>query len=252
MGLLGDTRQNVPQETDTEKVETGEIDMNDIDDNEIDSYIMSEQEATNKDSLWMKVNAQYLKELQEKEEKAKRDQEEGKPEKKKRKPSNKKGKGPQGGPCNSSGEAVQKMLQEKKMSSKLNYDVLKNLTGDLVPDLVPVIGNSPSATQTKRERLDSTSDGPSEERAPKVVKTEKAPRVATVVRRGKNVKPVLEAAPATPAPPAVAAEDQDEAEDFEEEVEDEQPEGSMSLSQLLNKHRGDDDCYGEDYDYDEY
>lgn len=63
MGLLGDTRQNTSNETET-VVETGEIDLNDIDDNEIDSYIMSEQEATNKDSLWMKVNAEYLKDLQ--------------------------------------------------------------------------------------------------------------------------------------------------------------------------------------------
>lgn len=40
----------------------GEIDLSGIDDDEIDSYIMSEQEAQYKDSLWMKINATYLKE----------------------------------------------------------------------------------------------------------------------------------------------------------------------------------------------
>lgn len=62
MGLLENTREK-PVE-DTEVQQTGEIDLDDIDDNEIDSYIMSEQEALNKDSLWMKVNAEYIKELQ--------------------------------------------------------------------------------------------------------------------------------------------------------------------------------------------
>lgn len=40
----------------------GEIDLADIDDDEIESYIMSEREAQYKDSLWMKINATYLKE----------------------------------------------------------------------------------------------------------------------------------------------------------------------------------------------
>jgi hypothetical protein len=40
----------------------GEIDLSGIDDDEIDSYIMSEREAQYKDSLWMKINAAYLKE----------------------------------------------------------------------------------------------------------------------------------------------------------------------------------------------
>jgi transcription factor IIIB subunit 2 len=41
---------------------SGEIDLTGIDDDEIDSYIMSEQETQYKDSLWMKINATYLKE----------------------------------------------------------------------------------------------------------------------------------------------------------------------------------------------
>ena len=34
------------------------------------------------------------------------------------------------------GEAVEKMLQEKKISSKINYDILRNLTDSLPSSLV--------------------------------------------------------------------------------------------------------------------
>lgn len=257
MGLLEVSRPNDTEES--EEVQTGEIDLDDIDDDEIDSYIMSEQEALNKDSLWMRVNADYLKELKEKEEKAKRDQEEGKPEKKKRKPSNKKRKDGQAGSSNTAGEAVQKMLQEKKMSSKLNYDVLKNLTVDLHSDLVPVTNSSPIVS--KRERTNSTSENPDEtdtvvEPPPKVIKKEKAPRVATVHRRGKKFEasglPLMPALPLTPviSAPALEADDADDFEDME--VEEEPSSHEQSLSQMLSQHRGDDDSYGDGYDYDEY
>lgn len=60
-----------------------------------------------------------------KEEKLAKEKEEGKPEKKKRRFQRKKANI---GPSNSAGEAIEKMLQEKKISSKINYDVLKSLT----------------------------------------------------------------------------------------------------------------------------
>lgn len=64
MGLansLDDCSSIQPQ---SESIEdgNGEIDLTDIDDDEIDSYIMSEREAQYKDSLWMKINATFLKE----------------------------------------------------------------------------------------------------------------------------------------------------------------------------------------------
>jgi hypothetical protein len=64
MGLansLDDCSSIQPQSESTEDG-NGEIDLNGIDDDEIDSYIMSEQEAQYKDSLWMKINATFLKE----------------------------------------------------------------------------------------------------------------------------------------------------------------------------------------------
>lgn len=66
----------------------------------------------------------YLYVFTEKEERLAKEKEEGKPEKKKRKVTKRKS---QIGPSNSAGEAIEKMLQEKKISSKINYDVLKSL-----------------------------------------------------------------------------------------------------------------------------
>ncbi|KYN08285.1 Transcription factor IIIB 90 kDa subunit [Cyphomyrmex costatus] len=99
-----------------------EICTNDIDDEELDSYILSEKESQSKSALWNKVNADYLVQQKEKEEKRLKEKEEGKPEKKRRR-TTKKCKMP----ANTAGEAIEKMLQEKKISSKINYEVLKNL-----------------------------------------------------------------------------------------------------------------------------
>jgi len=52
-----------------------------------------------------------------------KDRLEGKPEKKKRKAQRKKNTAP----CSTAGEAIEKMLKEKKLSQKINYDVLKQL-----------------------------------------------------------------------------------------------------------------------------
>lgn len=100
-----------------------EIYTNDIDDEELDSYILSEKESQSKSALWNKVNADYLVQQKEKEEKRLKEKEEGKPEKKRRRTTSKKHKMP----ANTAGEAIEKMLQEKKISSKINYEVLKNL-----------------------------------------------------------------------------------------------------------------------------
>ncbi|KAG8227788.1 hypothetical protein J437_LFUL006422, partial [Ladona fulva] len=62
----------------------GELDLEGIDDEEIESYIVSEREALSKEDIWMKINAEYLKEQKEKEERLAKERE-GKPEKKKRK-----------------------------------------------------------------------------------------------------------------------------------------------------------------------
>lgn len=101
-----------------------ELHLSDLDDEEINGYIMTENEAKYKLDMWKKLNAEYLAELQQREERLAKEKEEGKPEKKKRRAPRKR----HIGPSNTAGEAIEKMLQEKKISNKINYDILKALT----------------------------------------------------------------------------------------------------------------------------
>lgn len=73
------------------------------------------------------VNTSFLIPVQVKAEKLRKEREEGKPEKKKRRHVRRKPLGP----TNSAGEAIEKILQEKKISSKINYDVLKSLNASI-------------------------------------------------------------------------------------------------------------------------
>src|ERR1044071_8458761 len=107
-----------------QQTDSGELDLEGLDDDEINGYIMTEDESKYKDEMWNKLNADYLKEAKAKEERLAREKEEGKPEKKKRRVSRKKNIGP----SNTAGEAIEKMLQEKKISTKINYEILKTLT----------------------------------------------------------------------------------------------------------------------------
>ncbi|XP_045460497.1 transcription factor IIIB 90 kDa subunit [Harmonia axyridis] len=148
MGLaksLDDT-SNAPQ---AEAVESLEIDLNfdDIDDDEIDSYIMSENEYLRKNGLWNMRNAKYLEEQKEKEERKKEEKEEGK------KKNKKKTKKTTTAAC-SAKEAIEKILQEKKISSKINYDVLKCLSAESTTKNKNSTSPEPSP---KRSRLSSVS-----------------------------------------------------------------------------------------------
>lgn len=106
-----------------ENVSFEEIPTSDIDDEELDSYILSEKETRYRSAVWNKLNADYLVQQKEKEEKRLKEKEEGKPEKKRRRTTSRKNKTP----ANTVGEAIEKMLQEKKISTKINYEVLKSL-----------------------------------------------------------------------------------------------------------------------------
>ncbi|XP_054726188.1 transcription factor IIIB 90 kDa subunit [Anastrepha obliqua] len=100
-----------------------DLDLEGLDDEEINNYILTHEEAEYKNNMWNALNAEYLKEMREKEERLAKEREEGKPEKKKRRPRRK-----AIGPSTTAGEAIEKMLQEKKISNKINYDILRTLT----------------------------------------------------------------------------------------------------------------------------
>ncbi|XP_047467706.1 transcription factor IIIB 90 kDa subunit-like [Mugil cephalus] len=104
--------------------DTGELDLSGIDDNEIELYLLNDKEVKIKTALWMAENSDYLKEQKEKEAKIEKEKELGiYKEKKSRGPARKRP------PINAStaDEAIEKMLEQKKISSKINYDVLKDL-----------------------------------------------------------------------------------------------------------------------------
>lgn len=98
--------------------------------------ILSKDEIKTKAKLWLTANKDWLKEQKMKEDQRKKEREESgkpgdghvinKPKKTRiRKPKNT-------APVANPQEAIERMLQEKKLSSKINYDVLKNLNKDLV------------------------------------------------------------------------------------------------------------------------
>ncbi|KAF5294970.1 hypothetical protein FQR65_LT10613 [Abscondita terminalis] len=124
MGLVNSLEDVVNAPTSTHLVAVN-LTFDDVDDEELDAYIMTDDEVKHKNGLWLEENASYLELLKEKEEKIAKEKEEGKPEKRKRRVVRKK---QQVGPASSAGEAIEKMLQEKKVSSKINYEVLKSLT----------------------------------------------------------------------------------------------------------------------------
>lgn len=122
----------------------GQLDENlsnleDVDDDEINGYILTEEEARMKSENWKLIHAEYLKEQKEKEERLAKEREKGKPERKRRKVVKKKNIGP----SNTAGEAIEKMLQEKKISTKINYDILKALTAAKPDEPVTKVESDP-------------------------------------------------------------------------------------------------------------
>uniref|UniRef100_A0A3B4WFS6 Transcription factor IIIB 90 kDa subunit n=1 Tax=Seriola lalandi dorsalis TaxID=1841481 RepID=A0A3B4WFS6_SERLL len=111
------------QTPDNDQSDSGELDLDGIDDQEIDKYILNDKEVQVKTELWMKQNEEYLKEQREKEERIQKEKEQGVYREKKKKKCKKK----EQIEALTAGEAIEKMLEKKKISSKINYDVLRDL-----------------------------------------------------------------------------------------------------------------------------
>ncbi|KAF6022744.1 BRF1 [Bugula neritina] len=92
-------------------------------------FILTDEEVKTKEKVWMALNGEFLKEQEEKA-KRKAEEEAAKPPKVRRKRRKLNINAP------TAGEAMEKMLQEKKLSSKIDYEVLKNLTSGSPTDLV--------------------------------------------------------------------------------------------------------------------
>ncbi|XP_078145988.1 transcription factor IIIB 90 kDa subunit isoform X2 [Centroberyx gerrardi] len=163
-----------------EQPESGELDLDGIDDQEINKYILNENEVQIKTSLWMKQNEEYLREQKEKEERITKEKEQG-TYKEKPKKSNKKREPIQ---ASTAGEAIEKMLEQKRISSKINYDVLRDLNSR---------GGSGSSSPTRL-----TSDPPAgRKRLNRRKKTNKTNQdlAATASIMGKRLRPLISSTP---------------------------------------------------------
>uniref|UniRef100_A0A674CS51 Transcription factor IIIB 90 kDa subunit n=1 Tax=Salmo trutta TaxID=8032 RepID=A0A674CS51_SALTR len=114
---IGEEKEN------DEDAENGELDLSGIDDDEIELYLLNDREVKIKTELWLKQNEDYLKEQKEKEARIAKEKELGIYKDKKPKSSKKRA------PIHAStaDEAIEKMLEQKKISTKINYDILKEL-----------------------------------------------------------------------------------------------------------------------------
>ena len=119
------------QEPVKEIEESDELDLNGIDDSEIDGYIMTDKEIEFKTQMWHRINAEYLKEQAEKAERERKEAEEAEKEgreiKKKPRRTKKQKLETKPGGHSTAIEAIEKIVAEKKISTKINYDVLKSL-----------------------------------------------------------------------------------------------------------------------------
>ncbi|KAJ8673119.1 hypothetical protein QAD02_004381 [Eretmocerus hayati] len=231
MGLTSSfqNKENKTKEPSTLSFEnlTGEIDITDLDDEELDSYIMSEKEAQFKSTLWNKVNEKYLQDQK--------------------------------------GEAIEKMLQEKRISTKINYEVLKSLndgTGSTAAKQKPPVPDDISFALPKKVDI---RESPAKSVVPKKVQ----PRIVEVSKVVPNIKmisprkreasqsdsgSVPDSIEQTPtANPAEVYDANHETDDdyLDEEVEPEPDPSEMSVGQLLRQQDEDGD-YGYEYEEEDY
>ncbi|KAM8781822.1 transcription factor IIIB 90 kDa subunit isoform 2-T2 [Rhynchonycteris naso] len=125
LGISDSIRECISSQSQESKASgDGELDLSGIDDLEIDRYILNEAEARVKAELWMRENAEYLQEQREKEARIAKEKELGIYKEQKPKKSCKRKE-----PVHAStaGEAIERMLEQKKISSKINYSVLRDL-----------------------------------------------------------------------------------------------------------------------------
>ncbi|XP_043654937.1 transcription factor IIIB 90 kDa subunit [Drosophila teissieri] len=234
-----------------------ELITDDLNDDELDQYVLTEDEAVAKLEMWKNLNAEYLQEQKERDERLAKEREEGKPERKKRKPRKK-----VIGPSSTAGEAIEKMLQEKKISSKINYEILKTLTdgiGGLTDDSPTTSADTkPSTLEELKQQPVIVEEGPVPSKSRGNRATYDLPGPSRKRPKLEVGLPVSQAADVEQpdSKPAVVVETDDLDEDAEAEAEAEDPdvepeaEPEATLQDMLNTG-GDDDEFGYGFDEEE-
>uniref|UniRef100_A0AAF5PVZ1 B-related factor 1 n=1 Tax=Wuchereria bancrofti TaxID=6293 RepID=A0AAF5PVZ1_WUCBA len=114
-------------ETKSEKLNSnGELDLEGIDDDEINTYILTKEEVDLKTRFWMKLNGEHLKEMERRRrEREEEEREKDNSSKKRRRTNGIRKKEPI--VAATAQEAMEKVIHEKKLSNKINYDILKEI-----------------------------------------------------------------------------------------------------------------------------
>ncbi|XP_048075931.1 transcription factor IIIB 90 kDa subunit isoform X1 [Ursus arctos] len=230
----------------------GELDLSGIDDLEIDRYILNEAEARVKAELWMRENAEYLREQREKEARIAKEKELGIYKEHKPKKSCKRREPIQ---ASTAGEAIEKMLEQKKISSKINYSVLRDLNSkgggslrgeDTQPEeRASARKLSRRKTPASRNRADSVSSVG--KRLRPMVSAQPAKKAAV----GETLLPSSPTLGAAPVCPAAVVESgpvsyHPEEDPDEEDPDEEDGEPCVSALQMMGSH--DYGCDGEEDD----
>ncbi|CAN8000666.1 unnamed protein product [Ixodes hexagonus] len=248
--------------------ETGELDLDGLDDDELDGYIMTDAEVKLKTRFWTMHHAEYLKEQEEKEARKAQEMEENanKPEAKKRK--RRKRANVQ---ANTAGEAIEKMLQEKRISNKINYDVLKSLNStDVGFPLEPQPPQGPGSSEVDQvetasvvSEASSTKQKRKKEKPPPQKLTSLMSTIKSIaMNQPKEIQldsddedePATKVAKEVPSKDSTAMQEledemlEHEDEDLDEDYEEK--EQHLSVAQLLGQHRGEeqDEYYIEEVD----
>uniref|UniRef100_A0A665X6L9 Transcription factor IIIB 90 kDa subunit n=1 Tax=Echeneis naucrates TaxID=173247 RepID=A0A665X6L9_ECHNA len=191
-----------------------ELDLDGIDDQEIDKYILNEKEVQVKTELWMKENAEYLKEQRGQDcyhphyhtrQHKKREQIE----------------------ASTASEAIEKMLEKKRISNKINYDVLRDLNrggvgsgGGGSPSRAS--SDPPHPNTSTRKRLSRSRRKDPQRKAHEVNQdlVENSVTMTTQTTQAAADPPTVpepETSPAPTRPPPNVEEDEEEDEEMEEE-----------------------------------
>merc|ERR1719272_2014912 len=96
--------------------------LSDMDDDDLDGMILNDTEVEQKTAIWMEMNKDYLKDQAQK-------ASDGGSDAKTQRPSRsrgKKGSSKQGETAGSAAEATKNMLEQRKLSKKINYDALES------------------------------------------------------------------------------------------------------------------------------
>ena len=222
-----DVKHAVDSDSEEPLPEEVELDLNGIDDGEIDGYLLKPDEVKVRTILWTRLNAEYLKEMAEKaaklrEEEAERIKNGEPPLSDAKAKANKKRRSRKIQPQATPGQAIEVLVQRKKLSSKIDYDKLKSL-----------MPGASSQVQPSNENTGQVKQGKEDESESKIVE-----------------KPIGEPDAKKSALANHFTGDDHDDEDEDEELEEENEEAPMSAARLLAQMSGGSYAAGGDDDYD--